>query len=55
MLSPRTTPTREQIDLDGVWLFGLDSRLGDTPWTSTLTTTLEAAVPASYNDLFSDP
>jgi beta-glucuronidase len=55
MLTPKPTATREQVSLDGVWLFGLDSRLGESPWTSTLTTPLEAAVPASYNDLFTDP
>ncbi|MGP9746567.1 beta-glucuronidase [Brachybacterium sp. AOP29-B2-41] len=55
MLKPRPTPTREVISLDGVWAFALDSRLDDQPWTGRLDTPLEAAVPASYNDLFTDP
>ena len=54
MLKPRATPTRELVSLDGVWRFGIDSRLGETPWTSVLDTPLEAAVPASYNDQFTD-
>lgn len=55
MLKPRSTPTRELLNLDGVWLFALDTRVGAAPWTATLQTHLEAAVPASYNDLFTDP
>jgi beta-glucuronidase len=55
MLKPQTSPTRELVDLDGVWRFGIDSRLPETPWTGRLNTPLEAAVPASYNDLFTDP
>lgn len=54
MLKPIPTPTREQIGLDGVWRFAIDSRVGETPWTAELDTPLEAAVPASYNDLFTD-
>lgn len=54
MLKPTTTPTRELVNLDGVWRFGLDTRLGEQPWTTTLDTPLEAAVPASYNDQFTD-
>ena len=55
MLKPRSTPTRELVNLDGVWRFALDSRVGDAPWERMLETPLEAAVPASYNDLFTDP
>ncbi|KQR89014.1 beta-glucuronidase [Microbacterium sp. Leaf179] len=55
MLKPRPTPTRELVNLDGVWRFALDSRVDESPWTATLHTPLEAAVPASYNDLFTDP
>ncbi|TCL82653.1 MULTISPECIES: beta-glucuronidase [unclassified Rathayibacter] len=55
MLKPRPTPTRELVSLDGVWRFALDSRVDESPWTATLRTPLEAAVPASYNDLFTDP
>ena len=54
MLKPRSTPTRELVNLDGVWRFAIDSRVGDRPWTALLDTPLEAAVPASYNDLFVD-
>ncbi|MBF4460117.1 beta-glucuronidase [Pseudoclavibacter sp. VKM Ac-2867] len=55
MLKPKPTPTRELVNLDGVWKFGIDTRLGDEPWAGPLQTPLEAAVPASYNDLFTDP
>ncbi|MGN9846057.1 beta-glucuronidase [Nonomuraea sp. H19] len=51
MLRPRCTPTRELVNLDGLWLFSV---AGTQPWTGPLDTTLEAAVPASYNDLFTD-
>ncbi|MCZ2840162.1 beta-glucuronidase [Modestobacter sp. VKM Ac-2985] len=54
MLKPRATPTRELVNLDGLWRFGIADRVQDEPWTGRLETTLEAAVPASYNDLFAD-
>lgn len=54
MLKPKMTPTRELVNLDGTWLFGIDARLGEEPWRGALSTPLEAAVPASYNDLFVD-
>lgn len=54
MLSTRTTPTRDVVPLDGLWRFALDSDAGERPWESRLDTTLEAPVPASYNDLFVD-
>ncbi|MEU1164047.1 alpha-L-arabinofuranosidase C-terminal domain-containing protein [Streptomyces sp. NPDC005921] len=54
MLSPRTTPTRDVVGLDGLWRFALGTRTGATPWTSRLATPLEVPVPASYNDLFVD-
>ncbi|MDF9277633.1 beta-glucuronidase [Arthrobacter sp. EH-1B-1] len=54
MLKPKNTSTRELVNLDGVWRFGIDSRLPEQPWTAALDTPLEAAVPASYNDLFID-
>ncbi len=54
MLKPRPTPTRELINLDGLWRFGVDGSVGDAPWSSRLDTPLEAPVPASYNDLFTD-
>ncbi|WP_447648115.1 beta-glucuronidase [Microbacterium forte] len=55
MLKPIATATRDLVSLDGVWKFGIDSRLPEEPWLATLDTPLEAAVPASYNDLFTDP
>lgn len=55
MLKPIATATRDLVKLDGVWKFGIDSRLSEEPWLATLDTPLEAAVPASYNDLFTDP
>ena len=54
MLKPRSTATRELVRLDGLWPFALDSQVSETPWTTTLETSLEAPVPASYNDLFVD-
>ncbi len=54
MLKPRPTPTRELVNLDGLWRFGVAGRVQDEPWTGRLDTPLEAAVPASYNDLFTD-
>src|SRR4051794_5361303 len=54
MLKPQSTATRELVGLDGVWRFAIDSATGAEPWTSVLDTPLEAAVPASYNDLFVD-
>ena len=55
MLKPRTTATRELLNLDGIWRFGIDGRVGAQPWTGRLDTALDAAVPASYDDLFVDP
>ena len=48
MLKPRTTATRELLNLDGLWRFSVGDTFDDT-------TLLEAPVPASYNDLFTDP
>ncbi|WP_106401510.1 beta-glucuronidase [Actinocorallia populi] len=55
MLKPRSTPTRELVNLDGLWRFAVSGRVGERPWEGLLDTPLEAAVPASYNDLFTDP
>ena len=55
MLKPKMTPTRELVSLDGLWAFDIDRGSGTNAWTSTLDSGLEAAVPASYNDLFVDP
>jgi beta-glucuronidase len=55
MLKPQTSTTRELVNLDGLWRFALDSADVPQPWAAPLETPLEAAVPASYNDLFTDP
>jgi len=55
MLKPQTTPTRELVNLDGVWRFATDTMVDDAPWTAPLPGTLEVAVPASFNDQFVDP
>ena len=54
MLKPQTSPTRELVNLDGLWKFAIDPGTPHTLWQAPLDTTLEAAVPASYNDLFAD-
>jgi beta-glucuronidase len=54
MLKPQTSLTRELVNLDGLWKFAIDSAIEGSPWSGPLTTSLEAAVPASYNDLFTD-
>jgi beta-glucuronidase len=55
MLKPKATGTRELVSLDGLWRFATDTALGAEPWRGVLDTPLEAPVPASYNDLFTDP
>lgn len=55
MLKPQTSATRELVNLDGLWRFAVDSPETPRPWAATLDTPLEAAVPSSYNDLFTDP
>lgn len=52
MLKPRSTPTRDLSNLDGLWSFALDSAAGEQPWLERLPGSLEVAVPASYNDQF---
>jgi beta-glucuronidase len=54
MLKPLATATRELVNLDGLWAFAVDTAVGEDPWAGPLDTHLEAAVPASYNDLFTD-
>jgi beta-glucuronidase len=54
MLKPQTSPTRELVNLDGLWKFAVDPGTSHTLWAAPLDTPLEAAVPASYNDLFAD-
>lgn len=55
MLKPQATATRELVNLDGLWRFAIDAALGERPWEGRLDSRLEAAVPASYNDQFTDP
>src|SRR5262245_20759721 len=54
MLRPRATDTRELVNVDGLWRFAVDAAAGERPWRRPHDTPLEAAVPASYNDLFTD-
>ena len=54
MLKPQTSPTRELVRLDGLWRFALDTPDVREPWAAVLDTPLEAPVPSSYNDLFTD-
>ena len=58
MLKPQNSPTRELINLDGLYRFQVDHEqagIRDGWQNSTLDTTLEMGVPASYNDVFTDP
>jgi beta-glucuronidase len=58
MLRPQDTATRERKSLDGLWRFAFDAEgVGrEAGWfNGPLPGVLEAAVPASYNDLFADP
>jgi beta-glucuronidase len=58
MLKPQNSPTRELINLDGLYRFQVDHEqagIRDGWQNSTLNTTLEMGVPASYNDVFTDP
>jgi beta-glucuronidase len=58
MLAPRDTPTRERKSLNGLWRFALDPD-GDgraRNWPGGLPREArEVPVPASYNDIFTDP
>ncbi|TAM68325.1 MAG: beta-glucuronidase [Microbacteriaceae bacterium] len=57
MLKPQSSPTRELVNLDGLWAFKVDSARSaesDRWFASALETQLEAPVPASYNDIFTD-
>lgn len=56
-MRPQATPTRELQNLDGIWDFKVD--FNDEGFTknwaqSALQEPLDVAVPASYNDLFTD-
>ncbi len=57
MLRPADTSTRERKNLDGIWRFRLDTDgVGrQEGWQSArLTDAIDMAVPASFNDLFTD-
>lgn len=54
MLKPQSSPTRELVNLDGLWRFAVEGDEASTSWTSRVDGPLEAPVPASYNDLFTD-
>ncbi|MFE4080087.1 beta-glucuronidase [Paenarthrobacter sp. YIM B13468] len=57
MLKPQNSPTRELINLDGLYSFKVDferSGLTEKWQNARLKTDLEAGVPSSYNDLFAD-
>ena len=58
MLTPRESSSREYLRLDGLWRFRFDpGRDGETArwWAGPLPGTREMPVPASYNDLVTDP
>ena len=55
MLRPQDSATRQTVRLDGLWRFAIDDPGVPAPWSGPLDTDLEAPVPASYNDLFTDP
>ncbi len=57
MLKPHASATRELVNLDGLWQFKVD--FNDEGFTQgwaakALDTDLQAPVPASYNDIFTD-
>jgi beta-glucuronidase len=57
MLRPQQNAARELQNLDGLWQFKVDfdNQGFEQNWASqTLETTLQAPVPASYNDIFTD-
>jgi beta-glucuronidase len=57
MLKPQATSTRELVNLDGLWQFKVDFKdegFAQGWATKTLTTELQAPVPSSYNDIFTD-
>ena len=62
MLTPRASSSREYLRLDGLWRFRFDtgeagSGTGTAQrwWRAPLPGTREMPVPASYNDLVTDP
>ncbi|SDC13972.1 beta-glucuronidase [Sanguibacter gelidistatuariae] len=55
MLKPQSSATRELLNLDGLWRFAVENDETAGSWTARVESGLEAPVPASYNDLFTDP
>jgi beta-glucuronidase len=57
MLKPQSNPSRQLVSLDGIWDFKVDFNdegFGKGWAGSKLATDLDCAVPASYNELFTD-
>jgi beta-glucuronidase len=57
MLKPQASSTRELLNLDGIWDFKVDfanEGMGAGWANQALDTALDIAVPASFNDLFTD-
>jgi beta-glucuronidase len=54
MLKPRPSTAREVLNLDGLWNFALADDGPPEPWATTLPSTTEMPVPASYNDVLAD-
>jgi beta-glucuronidase len=57
MLKPQTSATRELVNLDGLWEFKVDfnDEGFSANWASAkLDTAMQAPVPASYNEIFTD-
>lgn len=57
MLRPQSNQCRELVNLDGIWDFKVDFKdegISQKWWNQKLDTKLDIAVPASYNDLFTD-
>jgi beta-glucuronidase len=55
LLTPRATPTRQRVSLDGLWRFMLDpdgAGRGDGWWNGLPAGAREMPVPASYNDVY---
>jgi beta-glucuronidase len=55
LLTPRDTPTRQRVSLDGLWRFVLDGEGAgrrDSWWNGLPPAAREMPVPSSYNDVF---
>jgi beta-glucuronidase len=58
VLTPRGSRSREYLRLDGLWRFRFDPAAEGTAgrwWVRPLPGSREMPVPASYNDLVTDP